>query len=216
MFATGLAEPAPLTGTPSSTIGAATDIDGCQPTVNHHLIETDTSGCAGRRHWSEATGGGLHTPRWRFLKGISKPISQASKPRNRHDRAVIGNALDGGASRYASAWLAGLLSHPIFEYGIHPRLPARPAGAQGVYQFLIEADGHLFFDRPFVRAAKLTQTFKCCSYPTTVCHRGLAPIDRIFVGGSFWCSRLGGRDLLGAKVLRSRHLFLFYRHNGRK
>jgi len=36
-------------------------------------METDTSGCAGRRHRSAATGGGLHTPRWRFRRGSSEP-----------------------------------------------------------------------------------------------------------------------------------------------
>jgi len=48
--------------------------------INQHHIETGTSGCAGRRHRSEATGGGLHTPRWRFARGSSKPRTPPSSP----------------------------------------------------------------------------------------------------------------------------------------
>jgi len=40
-----------------------------QKSANQYHTETDTSGCADRRHRSEATGGGLHTPRWRFMRG---------------------------------------------------------------------------------------------------------------------------------------------------
>ena len=89
VFATALAEPTPLVGTPPSasrcapmlsgdapTIGAAKAMDARQQLANQHHLETDTSGCAGRRRWSEATGGGLHTPRWRFQKGRSIKASK--------------------------------------------------------------------------------------------------------------------------------------------
>ena len=88
------AGPAPLAGTPPSasrfapmlsggtpTIGAAKEMDALQRQAHQHLTETDTSGCAGRRRWSAATGGGTHTPRWRFQKGSSiKPSKTRITP----------------------------------------------------------------------------------------------------------------------------------------
>ena len=78
------------------TIGAANEIDACEPCrylrvwskanpmarqqlANPHFIETDTSGCVGRRHRSAATGGGVHTPRWRFVRGSQDPCTQARR-----------------------------------------------------------------------------------------------------------------------------------------
>ena len=54
-----------------------------QQLVSQHPMETGTSGCAGRRRWSEATGGGLHTPRWRFSRGIP-PHHSTKQLTNRH------------------------------------------------------------------------------------------------------------------------------------
>ena len=54
---------------------------GQQPTTQQP-IETDTSGCAGRRRRSAATGGGTHTPRWRFMRGSPEP---STPPKNRHE-----------------------------------------------------------------------------------------------------------------------------------
>ena len=59
-----------------------------QLAIPHH-VETGTSGCAGRRRWSAATGGGSHTPRWRFVRGSSCSsfdVQHKTHPANRASR----------------------------------------------------------------------------------------------------------------------------------
>ena len=67
-----------------------------QQFANQHSLETGTSGCAGRRRWSEATGGGSHTPRWRFVRG--SPYSARNNATEKPTRVGV-RADDVGAQR---------------------------------------------------------------------------------------------------------------------
>ena len=140
-----LAEPVPLADTPPSASRFAPMLSGDAPAIgaanqicarkccryphigskanlmarqefrNRHLTETDTSGCAGRRHRSAATGGDLHAPRWRFASGSSSPTHQRQPKTDtsgcagrRHRSAATGGGLHAPRWRFAR----GSSAHP--------------------------------------------------------------------------------------------------------
>jgi len=91
-----------------------------KPLAQQSNTETGTSGCAGRPHWSEATGGGLHTPRWRFVRGSSnnaRPQMAACEGQGRWQRQGVRTA----------GWLAIQSFRTVLTRVCHPGPLARRA-----------------------------------------------------------------------------------------